>query len=234
MNLVIMQPYFFPYVGYFSLFDAADTFVIYDDVNFIKKGWVNRNNFYSKSGPQRFTLPISKASQNSKISDLSILSLHHSKIKFLRMLSFSYSKAPYYQDVISLLVDIFDYKTELLADFLVNALIKVNEYLNISVEIIRSSQEQFAKGLAGEQRIVSIAKNLQAEKYINAIGGVDLYSTKSFEMQGIKLQFLKHKGTNYRQFSDVHTPYLSIVDVLMFNSPSEAMQIIQSYELING
>lgn len=229
-----MQPYFFPYVGYFSLFDAADKFVIYDDVNYIKKGWINRNNFLSASGPQRFTLPISHASQNSKICDLELQSLELSQSKFFRMLTFTYANAPYYQDVMSLLKDIFSHKTRMLADFLVNSLVKVNDYLRIRCEIIRSSQVILGQGLFGEDRIIGIAKSLQADNYINAIGGVDLYSPAKFKQNGLNLFFLKHNGANYAQFKAPHIPYLSILDVLMFNSPAEAINIIKNYELING
>jgi hypothetical protein len=229
-----MQPYFFPYVGYFSLFDAVDTFVIYDDVNYIKKGWVNRNNFFSLAGPQRFTLPISKASQNTKICDLRLQPLEESKIQFFKKLAHAYGKAPYYSAVMALLTDIFDCNSAMLGDFLVNALARVNTYLDITVDIIRSSQCQLGAGLSGEERIIHIAKSLHAEKYITAIGGMHLYSDSAFQEHGMTLQFLKHKGTDYQQFSDIHTPYLSIIDVLMFNSPDDAMRIVKNYELING
>jgi hypothetical protein len=234
MNLVIMQPYFFPYIGYFSLFDVADTFVIYDDVNYIKKGWVNRNNFFSQSGPQRFTLPISKVSQNAKICDLQLLPLEESKIQFFKKLSHAYTKAPHYLAVMALLADIFVCNTRVLADFLVNALVRLNDYLGITVDIVRSSQCQLGARLLGEERIIDIAKSLHAEKYINAIGGMHLYSGSTFQEHGMTLQFLKHKGTDYWQFSDIHTPYLSIIDVLMFNSPDDAIRIVKNYELING
>tara|TARA_R110001583_G_scaffold192940_1_gene360212 strand:+ start:6399 stop:7103 length:705 start_codon:yes stop_codon:yes gene_type:complete len=234
MKLVIMQPYFFPYVGYFSLCEIADTFVIYDDVNYIKKGWVNRNNFFSMTGPQRFTLPISKASQNTRICDLYLLSLGESKTKFFKMLSHTYAKAPYFKPVMALLASIFDFNKALLADFLVQALVKTIDYLGISVNIIRSSQCKLGDGLTGEARIIAITRSLQAKNYINAIGGRELYSDSTFEEQGITLKFLKHKETDYRQFSNEHTPYLSIIDVLMFNSPDEAMRIVKNYELING
>lgn len=234
MNLVVMQPYFFPHVGYFSLFDVADTFVIYDDVNYIKKGWINRNNFLSPTGPLRFTLPISQASQNSKICDLQVLPLDSSRMKFFKMLSYTYSKAPHYQDVMGLLANIFDYKTPMLADFLVNSLVKINDFLNISVNIIRSSQTNLGSELSGEERIINIAQNLHAEKYINTIGGVSLYSSISFQNHGMEIQFLKHNGTDYHQFLDTHIPHLSILDVLMFNSPDDVIKIIKNYELING
>ena len=234
MNLVIMQPYFLPYVGYFSLFDIADTFVIYDDVNYIKKGWINRNNFLSKTGPQRFTLPIRHASQNAKICDLELLPVDLIKTKFFKMLSNSYAQAPYYQNVKQLLVDIFDYQNASLADFLVNALKKVVDYLSISINIIRSSQCNLSAGLSGMDRIIDIAENLKAKRYINAIGGVDLYSQEAFQKRDIELLFLKHNGTNYSQFLEKHVPNLSIIDVLMFNSPKDAIEIIQNYELING
>ncbi|MDO6709118.1 WbqC family protein [Aliiglaciecola sp. 2_MG-2023] len=229
-----MQPYFFPYVGYFSLFEAADIFVIYDDVNYIKKGWVNRNYFFSQSGPQRFTLPISKASQNIKICSLKLQSLEKSKLALFKTLCHAYARAPYYKTVMAMLEGIFECETVALTDFLVNALTCINKYLGITVDIICSSKMQLGVGLAGQDRIIDIAKALNAKNYINSIGGMELYSGSCFQTQGLVLQFLKHKGSNYRQFSGVHIPYLSIIDVLMFNSPGEAMKIVKNYELING
>lgn len=234
MNLAVMQPYFFPYLGYFSLFDAADTFIVYDDVNYKKKGWINRNNFWSYAGPQLFTLPVQNASQNKKICELELADFAVSRKDFFDLLKHSYSKAPCYRETIVFLEDVFDCESKSLADFLSHSLLKTVRYLDISVEVVRNSVAPRGLNLSGEKRIIEIAKEYGATKYINAIGGKELYQAASFRRHGIKLAFLQHKGTNYSQFSENHTPNLSIIDALMFNSLVDVKEVIRNYELING
>ncbi|MEQ8534238.1 MAG: WbqC family protein, partial [Imperialibacter sp.] len=162
MNLVVMQPYFFPYIGYFSLFDVADTFIIYDDVSYKKKGWINRNNFWSYSGPQLFTLPVQNASQHKKICELEFSDFSTTKNNFFSLLKHSYSKAPHYRETLAFLEEVFDYQSKNLADFLSHSLLKTVRYLDISVEVVRNSVAPRGLNLSGEDRIIEIAKECGA------------------------------------------------------------------------
>lgn len=234
MNLVIMQPYFFPYVGYMSLIAAADTFVIYDDVNYINRGWINRNNFLASNGSQLFTLPVSKASQNRRICDLTLHDMNKAKTQFLAMLTRAYAKAPHFNEVMDLLATTFSCEDTNLSVFLTHTLDMLIQYLGLPCRLVRSVDRSLSQELAGEARIIEIAKTFGATRYINAIGGTSLYHQKKFMAEGIELCFLKHLGTNYPQFSTTHLPSLSIIDVLMFNSVPDAVRIIKNYELVHG
>ena len=171
MKLAIMQPYFFPYLGYFSLIDSVDTFVVYDDVNFIRRGWVNRNNFLGKQGVYRYTLPVKKASQNEKISNLSISDFQSQKKRFLTSMEHSYKKAPYYERVSALLNLIYSTNDDNLSNFLTRSLQHIIDYLGISATLLRSSELDIAKNTVSQARIIEMCKELQASTYINAQGG---------------------------------------------------------------
>lgn len=234
MKLAIMQPYFFPYLGYFSLLDAADEFVIYDDVNFIKRGYINRNTFLGTNGTFRYTLPVKGVSQNMRIDELEVSDFEKNGALFLNKLTHSYSKAPYYETIMSMLVELFS-KTEVkLADFLAETILAVSKYIGIDTNIRRSSELKLAQNFSGQQRIIKICQSLKADEYVNAVGGVSLYEPSDFRRFGVILQFVKFSGDIYSQFHKEFVPNLSIIDTLMFNSPSKVLSLVRKYELVNG
>lgn len=234
MKLAIMQPYFFPYLGYFSLIDAADEFVIYDDVSFIKRGFVNRNTFLGANGPFRYTLPVQGASQNMQIDELALNDFDKNADAFLNKLKHSYSKAPYYEATMSMLNELFS-KTEVkLADFLVETILATSNYIGINTSIRRSSELKLAPEYSGQQRIIKMCQTLEADEYVNAVGGISLYDPDDFRRSGVALQFVKFSGGIYSQFDNEFVPNLSIIDTLMFNSPSKVLSLVKKYELVDG
>jgi hypothetical protein len=212
MNIAIMQPYLFPYIGYWQLMNVADKFVLLDDVNYIKRGWINRNKL--RSG--RFTIPLKEASQNKKIRELSVVGDHTA---FYRALEVTYKNAPYYNEVRPLL----DLHGEKISSVVYHSIKNINDYLGIRTEIVSSSSLYNNQNLSGQQRIVHICLLEQGKTYINPINGWDLYNDALFKQYGLKLTFLKSRVDNN----------LSIIDLLMHNSKEEVQSLLQQYEFIS-
>ena len=229
MTLGIMQPYFMPYIGYWQLMAAVDTYVIYDDVNYIKKGWINRNNILVNNDKQMFTISLNGASQNKLINEITIAD---DFTKLRKTIHMAYHKAPYYNEVVALLDKIFSYQSCNLADFIANSIELVCQYLDIQTKIIMSSDIEKDNSLKGQDKILEICKLLNADTYYNAIGGQELYDKSVFEKENIKLCFLKSDIPEYSQYKNAFVPGLSIIDVLMFNSPIEVKQMLTNYKLI--
>lgn len=230
-----MQPYFLPYIGYFQLINCVDEFVLYDDVQYIKGGWVNRNRILENGKPAFITLPVEKGSLNDSIAmkKLSALNRKRTQRKMLKRLNACYGSAPFFSSTFPVVEAVINFETEKLSDFLENSLRVVCGYMNIATPILRSSfLEHCCKELAGQERVLNICLSRNASVYVNAIGGTDLYSRESFSEKGIRLAFLKSEAGKYRQYSDIHTPGLSILDVLMFNSLEETAEMLLEYSLI--
>lgn len=223
-----MQPYLFPYIGYFQLLNVVDVFVVYDDVNYIKKGFINRNSLLVNGVGHPFTFPIIGASQNKKINELNFAEQSQ---KFIKSLKNNYSKAPFFEIVLELIEKIIDFKEKNVSGFLVNSLIKICNYLQISTKILVSSQLKIATNEKASSRIEAICKNFKATEYYNAIGGKSLYNREDFEKHGIKLQFLKTDLIHYEQFDNEFVPWLSIIDVMMFNDVATIKKMLLNYTL---
>jgi len=223
-----MQPYFFPYLGYFQLIRAVDAFVVYDDVNYIKRGWVNRNNILSKGESQLITLPLQDASQNKLINQVKIGGQH----KILQTLRYNYCKAPYFDAVYTLLEDILMQTERNLAHYLYYQLRLICDYLGLGLQLKISSDLAKDNQLRGCDKILAICKELGATHYINMPGGKDLYDQETFVSNGLKLSFIKPGELTYYQFGKGFVPNLSIIDVMMFNSREQCTKLLDNYELI--
>ena len=229
MILGIMQPYFMPYIGYWQLMAAVDKYVIYDDVNFIKKGWINRNNILVNGTKQLFTISLEGVSQNKLINEILIAD---DFVKLRKTISMVYSKAPYYKETMELLDQIFAFESKNLAKFLENSIRLVVNYLGLKTEILLSSNLEKDNTLKGQEKILDICKNLNADIYYNAIGGQDLYDKDKFKANGIDLKFVKTNLTPYTQFKNEFLPGLSLIDVLMFNGPEEINNMLKQFTLV--
>lgn len=230
MKLGIMQPYFMPYIGYFQLMKAVDKYVIYNDVNYIKGGWVARNNILINGKKQLFTIKLQGASPNKHFAEIQILDDFKKLIKTLEM---NYSKAPFFQSTMGLMERIFSYPEKRLDLFIKNSFEQILFFLGIKTELILSSDIVKDNSLRGKDKVMEICKILQADTYYNAIGGKELYDKKEFEDNGISLHFLKtDENLRYKQFSNMDfVPNLSIIDVLMFNSVEEVIGMLDDYIL---
>ena len=227
-----MQPYFFPYLGYFQLINSIDVFVYYDDVNFIKRGWVNRNNILVNGQHNLFKVPLIKASQNKLINELEIDLQQSWKINMLKTIKMSYKKAPFFDDIFPILENIINYENDNLAKYLINSLEKICDLLDLKKKFILSSDLEKNSDLRGQQKIINICNSLNCSTYINPIGGKDLYNKLDFKKNDLNLKFIKPKDITYSQFNNEYVPWLSIIDLLMFNSKDEIQKFLNNYELI--
>jgi hypothetical protein len=232
MKLAIMQPYFCPYIGYFQLIKLVDKFVIYDDVNYINKGWINRNNILVNSNKFLFQIPLVEASQNKKINTIEIFIDDIWKNKFLKTLIHSYKNAPHFDNVMNLIEGILNTNVKLISELNYYSILKICEYLDIKTEIVSTSSIFDNHNLKGQNRILSICKKLNSNHYINPIGGVDIYDPFLFLDNGIKINFITHKVIVYKQFKNLFVPNLSIIDVMMFNKKEEINNLLDQYSLI--
>lgn len=232
-KVAIMQPYLFPYLGYFQLLNATDTFVIYDDAQFIKGGWINRNFLMMNGKPSLFTFSMEKGSTFSLIKERQFSNLFEKeREKFLKTLKTAYHKAPFYKPVIQMVEDILDTHERLATKVIIQSLESIGRYLAIDTQLLISSQIEQNRSLKGEERVLDICHRLKAQCYINAIGGQSLYDKQRFAEKGLDLFFLKSLPVEYQQFGASFVPNLSILDVLMFNSPNQVKTLLEYYEFI--
>ena len=232
MTIAIMQPYIFPYIGYFQLINAVDKFVIYDDVNFINKGWINRNQILVSGQPHLFTIPLKDVSQNKLIYEVELALNDPWKKKFLKTLQQSYQKSPNYQKVFLLIEEIVNFESVTIADLTLHALKKVCAYMNITTEIVDSSKVYNNSEFKAQERILDICKKENASHYINPIGGMELYEKNKFEKEHIRLDFIKSVASPYPQFKNAFVPWLSVIDILMFNDDENIAKLLKEFELI--
>lgn len=233
MKIGIMQPYFMPYIGYWQLINAVDKFVILDDVNYIMRGYINRNSILLDGKPYRFTLPVEKASQNKLIKETTLSFTQKNKEDFLKTISNAYRKSPSFENVMPLVMEVVK-NTEIdLTGFIRFSIEKVAAYLGIETEILLSSHIDKDNTLKAEKRIIEICKKLGADIYINPCGGRVLYKHSDFEREGIKLFFLETKKENivYSQGQNFFIENLSMIDVLMNNNKPAVEKFLLEYIL---
>jgi len=213
--VAIMQPYLFPYIGYWQLLQAADCFVVYDDVNYIMRGWINRNRILINNAPGLITLPLLQASQNRKINEIELAPAAQWQRRMLRSVEMAYRKAPCFDQVYPLVERILAHQDKNLAGFLANHIQLLAGFMGQTTRIVTSSQVYGNAQLAGQARIVDICRQEGATRYINAQGGRSLYEPATFADVGIDLRFIGMRPLPYRQRGEGFTPYLSIIDALM-------------------
>lgn len=231
MKLAIMQPYFFPYVGYWQLLRAVDRFVIYDDVNYIKGGWINRNRILINGKPSYITVPLYHASPNRKICDISMQSSLDWRKKMIKSIENTYRKAPSFSEVFPIIEKLISYKTDNLVEYLTQQLSTLATLLGIKTEFVVASSCYQNNDMTGQERVIDICKNEGATTYINPQGGQTLYDTETFQNAGIDLRFIIMHPMPYKQRTAGFVPYLSIIDALMEIGVVELFHHLDRYEL---
>ncbi|MDH5934309.1 WbqC family protein [Vibrio splendidus] len=229
MRLAVMQPYLFPYLGYYQLVGSADKFVIYDDVNYIKHGYINRNSILVSGKAQRFTIAVPGMSQNKKISELNY---DNNVKKLLKTIEQSYRKAPNFDAVFSLVREVLLDPNRSISNIAGNSIRSVFEYLDINKEILLSSDIGNNKSLNAKERLIEMTQLLGCDHYVNSPGGQELYSKSYFINKGVNLSFINTLPYSYSQDSTDFVPHLSIIDVLMWNSREDVCRLLTNYELI--
>lgn len=226
MKLAIMQPYLFPYLGYFQLIAAVDKFVFYDDVNYIKNGWINRNRLCIGGVPQYLTVPLAGASPNQKINEVVVQADGVWRKKAIERLRHAYSKAPHFAAVNALVADVLMADEMSIAALAKKSILDICAYLSLDAEFVFSSAPYGNIDLSGQARVIDICRQERADVYRNPPGGKDLYDAAAFAAAGIGLEFLNPALPGYRQFSSEFLPGLSIIDVLMFNDKAAVVEML--------
>ena len=226
MKLAVMQPYFLPYIGYFQLMAAVDRFVVYDDVNYIKGGWINRNRHLAQNAPRLFTVPLIGASPNRRINEISVDNSAHWRTKLLRTLQHAYHDAPFFAPVQALVEDIVCAPHAALSAYLLHSLQALHDFLGLSCTLVSTSSGYGNAHLNGQARILDICRQEQADIYVNLPGGRSLYDHSAFAAQGIDLRFVDVPQSVYPQLGQPFVPQLSILDVLMFNGAAGTRELL--------
>lgn len=232
MKLAIMQPYFFPYIGYWQLIHAVDRFMIYDNLNYIRHGWINRNRILINGEPAYITVPLHQSSPYKRICDIAMQCSPAWRHTLVRKIDFTYRRAPYYTKVFPILEKLIFYDTDSLSDYLAYQLQTLSVFMGINTEFVVTSRSYKNNGLSGQTRVIDICKREGATIYINPQGGQALYDYAAFARCGLNLKFLIPFTIKYKQFGSVHIPWLSMIDVMMFNSPSQLRTLLDQYELV--
>lgn len=232
MKLAIMQPYFFPYVGYWQLIHAVDRFVIYDDVNYIKGGWVNRNRILVNGKPTFITVPLHQSSPFKRICDTSMQPSLAWRAKLVKMVELTYRKATYFVEVFPVVEDLIRHQTDNLSDYLAHQLKTLSAFMGINTEFVVTSRCYKNNELSGQERVLDVCKREGATTYINLQGGQALYERTAFTQHGVDLKFLIPSAKEFKQFGSTHVPWLSIIDVMMFNSRSQLSALLHQFVLV--
>ncbi|MFT5635030.1 MAG: hypothetical protein ACI89T_000461 [Cognaticolwellia sp.] len=231
-----MQPYIFPYLGYYQLIHHTDKWVVFDDIQFSSKSWVNRNRILhpeQNKAWQYFTIPIKKHSLSTKINELDINYQLAWKEQILGKLSHYKNRAPFYRQTINLINEVFDTSPCKLNNLLVNALKITCNYLDIDFNYQLFSELNFDESVISSPGdwALHISKKLNASEYINPPGGYSIFSEQSFLNKNIKLSFLTSDLPDYNQNRKPSIPALSIIDVMMWNSVTDIKNMLKQYKL---
>lgn len=233
-KIAIMQPYFLPYIGYFQLMNAVDEFVIYDNIQFSKRGWIHRNRILENAKDTYVSLPIKKDSDYLDVKDRYLANnFEKQKNKILSKIKNNYRKAPYFKEVFPIVENIFSFENTNLFDFVLNSILVLKKYLDINTNITISSKIDIDHSLKSSDKVKAIVKQQEGYVYINSIGGQELYNKSDFESDDIDLLFLRTNEFIYKQYDNEFIKFLSIIDVLFFNdSDSVKTYLKEDFEII--
>jgi hypothetical protein len=231
MRVAIMQPYFLPYIGYWQLIGAVDAFVVYDNIKYTKKGWINRNRFLLTGKEATFSLPLRKDSDFLNVNQR-YLANSFNREDLVNRFREAYRKALEYSAFMPILEDIIRCPSENLFDYIRNSIEKVCSYLELKTPLIVCSSIDCDHTLKAAERVQAICRALGAKTYINPPGGRELYAKADFERNGLNLKFLQPHLTEYAQLGNSFVPWLSILDLAMCN-PAEQVrhEVLSGYSL---
>lgn len=215
-----MQPYFFPYIGYFQLIAAVDLFIVYDNIKYTKKGWISRNRMLQNGKDVAFSLSLRRDSDYLNVCERE-LAADFDRDKLLNRIKSAYRRAPYFAQTFPLVEQVVRHGDTNLFRFLHHSIAKTCEHLGITTEIRISSSIAIDPDLKNQDKVIALCKAVGAGTYVNAVGGMELYSKETFREKGIDLKFIRSKPLEYAQFGNEFVPWLSIIDVMMFNSKEE-------------
>lgn len=208
--------------------NLADTFVISDSMQYIKKGYINRNYILLNGERHRFTIEVIGVHGTSLINEVNV---GKNARKIISTIKHAYKNAPHFNDVFPMIEALLQNKETNIARYLGNSMQEIAKYLSMNTEFLYLSELQGETTLKSQDRTIDICKRVNADKYVNAIGGQSLYDKESFKREDIELEFLEVIDVEYKQFYNKFVPHLSIIDVLMFNSKEEVNKLLKLFVL---
>ena len=227
MKLGSMQPYFFPYLGYFDLIYSTDRWIVFDTVQYIRHGWVNRNRIlHPRSGWQYIVAPLQKFHQDTSIRDILVQEGRDWRDRLLAQLEHYKKRAPCYSPTADLVRDCLDNNELSLSRLNVAILDKVCRYIGIPFRYDYLSEMKLELGPVDGPGDWALRESeaLGAAEYINPPGGEALFDRAKFEAAGIKLTIQRFENMTYPCDGYGFEPSLSVIDVLMWNSPSDVLR----------
>lgn len=232
MKLGIMQPYFFPYIGYFQLIHATERFIFFDTPQYERRGWMNRNRIINlKEGSTYITVPIIKAPQQTALLDIKINNAENWREKLLLQLEIYKKRAPYYAQTKDFVQSTLGKAGDSLSELNIISVVESCRYIGLSInwDVFSRMDLKIASKCAPDEWALEISKALHATEYINAPGGQAFFDRAKYESAGIDLKFIKPELKPYVQRIGRFEPALSIIDVMMYNSPEEIINLIKHY-----
>lgn len=234
-TIAMMQPYLFPYLGYFQLIAAADVFVLGDDLQYIRSGWVNRNRILQNGEAKLITFPLKRDHFDLPINQRQLSDTFEEEAdRLINLICQSYRKAPYFAQVMPLLERLIRFPQQNLAMYTEHAIRELCAYLHIVTPILRGSDLKLKSCLDKQDRVINVAHTFVATTFINPVGGVELYDREHFARNGLLVRFFRMGDVVYRQFGQPFVPNLSIIDVLMFNCVEQVQAMLECYSLCDG
>lgn len=233
MKIAIMQPYFFPYIGYFSLIKNTDHFIFFDTPQYIRKGWINRNRIIGANGDATFfSVPVQKMPRETAINKMLISQNEDWKQKILGQLNI-YKRAPHYLEVLELVQSTLNIQTLSISELAIKSIINTCEYLGIKVEsdIFSRMNISLPQINGPDEWALYITKQLGYDTYVNPPGGKSFFSREKYINENIELQFLSTEIVPYRQKGTEFIPALSIIDVMMFCDVQTIHKMLDNYKL---
>lgn len=231
MRVAVMQPYIFPYLGYFQLLDAVDRFVVLDDATFIRRGWINRNRILLDGEPHLFTVPLDRASPNRRICDIGLAD-EPWRAKLRKKLAAAYASAPHRDETLALLERVIDEPAESIGDLARRSLQEIASQLRLETEFVPTARVYANDHLKAQERILDICRQAAARVYVNPPGGRDLYHDDDFASSGVELRFLEPELSEYDQRVSSFQPGLSVLDALMWNGAEGTRALLSGYRVL--
>jgi hypothetical protein len=226
MKLAVMQPYLFPYIGYFQLVAAVDRFVFYDDVAYANNSWINRNRWRLQGQTAYFTVPLNGASQSKPIAEIGVEPSLVWRRKLRNTLRQAYGRAPQFDAVSALFESVIDGDFDTIAAMAKASIELASQYIGLATTFIASSACYANHHLRGSDRILDICKREAASEYLNLPSGRALYSPCEFLAHGVALNFIAPCLAAYRQSGPGFVPGLSIIDLLMHNDKVDVLPML--------
>jgi hypothetical protein len=233
-SVAVMQPYFFPYLGYLQLLAYVDVFVVYDDTQYVKQSWINRNRILEHGAAAYLTLPVDRRSHNELICEKHLHEPRRHERKALERIRHAYHFAPHLDAVSAFLEPLFPGAGETVASFNVRALRALHAFLGLSTRLVVASERAYPRAPTAQERVIQICLEEGGTRYVNPIRArsLGLYDQAAFRAAGLELSFLAtNADVRYDQNGGPFVSDLSVIDILMFNTPAETLELLDRFLL---